>query len=266
MDDGGGVVRVGGEVVAAAARSAAARSVAGRQVAAPYSRAVEAAVCGRLASGESLRAICSEPGMPHRSSVMRWMKKKPRFRAKIEAARAASGWYSIVGGRPPIWSEVTAQEIFARLVKGESLVSICDDPSMPGWGTVWKWRRDRPEFDRAVVLAREAKTERLVDQGMAIADAVTPEMAHATRVRLAQLRWTASCWMPGRYGRVKPLEAETLPREQGVQRVLLKSFRVEEREDGWTRVVTLLPDPATGRVVRQQPEGEWNPPLSEWHK
>lgn len=46
-------------------------------------------ICDRLASGESLRQICSDEGMPARSTVLVWLKKDENFRAKCAYAREA---------------------------------------------------------------------------------------------------------------------------------------------------------------------------------
>jgi hypothetical protein len=235
------------------------RRLGGPAGAVRFSREVAGAICARLASGESLRGICSGPGMPHRSSVMAWMRKMPKFQEKVDAARAASGWHSVVGGRRSTWCEVTAQIVFTRMLAGESLTKICDDPQMPGYVTLWNWRRRHPDFDQALSLARESQAERLADKGMEIADGVTPQTAHAVKVQLAHLRWTAGAWMPGRYGRVKPADPPKPPPQP--KRVAFKTFHIEERADGWHRVATFAPDPETGRAVRLLPNPPWEPPI-----
>ncbi len=37
-------------------------------------------ICDRLATGESLRAICAEDGMPNRATVSRWLARYEEFR------------------------------------------------------------------------------------------------------------------------------------------------------------------------------------------
>lgn len=55
------------------------------------SRALEEAICQRIASGESLRAVCRDPAMPSKSTVLRWLSKdadrarKPRISEAFEA-------------------------------------------------------------------------------------------------------------------------------------------------------------------------------------
>jgi hypothetical protein len=44
-------------------------------------------ICERLASGESLRAICRDADMPNIRAVMRWLSKNPEFRQQYALAR-----------------------------------------------------------------------------------------------------------------------------------------------------------------------------------
>ena len=55
----------------------------------PYSAAVAQILCDRLAEGESLRAICSDPAMPTKKAVMLWLASKPPFLRQYEIARMA---------------------------------------------------------------------------------------------------------------------------------------------------------------------------------
>lgn len=58
-------------------------------MAGPYSYSADLAdsILERLAEGESLRSICSEPGMPSRNTVRRWEDMVPEFGAKCARAR-----------------------------------------------------------------------------------------------------------------------------------------------------------------------------------
>lgn len=46
-------------------------------------------ICERLADGESLRTICSEDGMPARSSVFKWLGENAGFSDQYARARTA---------------------------------------------------------------------------------------------------------------------------------------------------------------------------------
>jgi hypothetical protein len=46
-------------------------------------------ICAQIAQDDtSLRQICKAAGMPHRSTVLRWLDEKPGFAAKYARARA----------------------------------------------------------------------------------------------------------------------------------------------------------------------------------
>jgi|SRR5690349_8869255 len=52
-----------------------------------YSQDLADAICERLADGESLRAICSDDGMPNRATVFRWLGADEAFRDQYARAR-----------------------------------------------------------------------------------------------------------------------------------------------------------------------------------
>jgi hypothetical protein len=201
-----------------------------------WSAAVAKLLLARVESGESLRSICADPAMPHRSTVRLWVKKLPVFAKRLTRARTAAGWH-MRGGQKPKWDEVVAAEVYARLCEGETLTRICDDPEMPSFNTVWKWQTTIPEFAEAVALARRVQAERFCDMGWDIACEVTPETAFATKVKLQQLRWTASVMAPHRYGRYRPVRAEGEEAEGGepLTVVLKQFFPREDDEPGGDR-------------------------------
>jgi hypothetical protein len=52
-----------------------------------FSREICEEICRRIAEGETLRAICAEPGMPDRSTCIRWLEANPEFRNQYAQAR-----------------------------------------------------------------------------------------------------------------------------------------------------------------------------------
>jgi hypothetical protein len=48
-----------------------------------FSPAVGNLVCERIAAGETLNKIASEPGMPSRSTIDRWCTNRPEFKLEI---------------------------------------------------------------------------------------------------------------------------------------------------------------------------------------
>jgi hypothetical protein len=53
-----------------------------------YTPALAAAICDRLADGESLRTICRDPAMPARDTVRGWLARDPDFAAQYARARS----------------------------------------------------------------------------------------------------------------------------------------------------------------------------------
>lgn len=54
-----------------------------------YSQDTAAAICARLADGESLRSICRDDAMPDGSTVFRWIAAHEEFRKQYALAREA---------------------------------------------------------------------------------------------------------------------------------------------------------------------------------
>jgi hypothetical protein len=52
-----------------------------------YSPKLADRICQRLANGESLRAICADPNMPDKATVLRWADRNPEFRGRYARAR-----------------------------------------------------------------------------------------------------------------------------------------------------------------------------------
>jgi hypothetical protein len=62
-------------------------AAAPKRSAVEYSPEVSAAICERLALGKSLRSICEQPGMPCRSTIVRWLVVHEEFRLNYHHAR-----------------------------------------------------------------------------------------------------------------------------------------------------------------------------------
>jgi len=68
------------------------KSGAGRS---EFTEEIFGAICERMAEGEGLRKICSDPEMPSRSTFLRWVENDTGRQAKYQKAREAlMDWYS----------------------------------------------------------------------------------------------------------------------------------------------------------------------------
>src|SRR5262249_23209911 len=63
------------------------RSVRKRGRPSTFTQTVADELCRRLADGETLRAICRDPGMPGKTTVMQWLAEQPEFRDQYARAR-----------------------------------------------------------------------------------------------------------------------------------------------------------------------------------
>ena len=125
-----------------------------------------AAICRRLAAGESLRAICrADPAMPTEKTVWNWARAHEEFRLMkahaLSQARARSlaarddaelmreiefGGPRGRTGRPSGYGEAVAQRVLEGVVAGGTLAEVCARPGMPSVGAVYYWLRRYPEF------------------------------------------------------------------------------------------------------------------------
>jgi len=118
-----------------------------------FSDEIARRILAGLEAGRGLRAICREPGMPTRPSVMRWLAGRPDFAELAQFARYLGGLDG--SGLPCRLRNGLGDRIFDRLCAGEPLRTLCRDPAMPSRSTVHAWVRRYPEFADAIDLARD---------------------------------------------------------------------------------------------------------------
>ena len=218
-----------GKVVADGVAATPKRGVGTRQrTQVRFEAALARGIARRVASGDALSAVCTDAGMPTHGTVSRWAKVYPAFGRTLRLARQAAGWPGLRHPGPQ-FCEATAAMIYARMCEGEALMRICQEPGMPGHSTVYRWRKRFPDFAAALREARAVQAERYCEIGWEIAEAVTPADAHAVRVKLEQLRWTAAAFGPRVFGRVRPVEGEMAEAvERAVTRLAVRVRHFEE--------------------------------------
>jgi hypothetical protein len=184
-----------------------------------------AAVCARIATGRSLRAVCLAPDMPHRTSVRRWANRDPAFAGELWAAMRSSRLVrrlrdrAVVeakaarpapakGGSVSTYSRETAEEICRRLTNGESLVAIVRDPAMPCYGTVFNWLKTHVEFADLYAQARAVQADWLFDEAREVSLAATPKTVWAERLRFDTIRWMTARMAPKKYCERLVIDAE----------------------------------------------------------
>lgn len=144
-----------------------------------YDPVVGAAICRRVAGGESLRGICrGDASMPTEKTVWNWARAHAEFRAmkahaqsvararSLAAREVATGPFGGVRGqtgRPSGYCPEVADAILERLVVGEGLEAVCRASDMPSAGTVYGWLRRYPEFLKAYRQIKAGVEEAMVE-------------------------------------------------------------------------------------------------------
>ena len=103
-------------------------------------------------------------------------------------------------GRPSAYTDVFADAVCERMLNGESLVKICEDPTMPSRTTVYRWMDARPDFVTRCARAREGLADFLVDDIQTLADATTELNVQSQKVKIATKQWRAMKIAPRIYG------------------------------------------------------------------
>lgn len=68
------------------------------------------------------------------------------------------------------YTQEIANTICERISNGEPLKTMCREPGMPPWRTVYDWIRDKPDFAAAMERARELGADAIAAQCLEIAD------------------------------------------------------------------------------------------------
>lgn len=131
-------------------------------------------------------------------------------------------------GRSTTFSQEIADEICARLTKGEPLAWICSDDRMPSVRTVSDWKSAHPEFSTDIAYAREdgfdfisadilriadTQVEAIIERSTANGIEITRQDALGHRKLQVETRLKLLAkWDPKRYGdRLAVGGAEDMP-------------------------------------------------------
>jgi hypothetical protein len=106
-----------------------------------------------------------------------------------------------------------AESIVDAIYSGKTITSALEDvPYAPTYSTFSKWRREYPEFNQAIVWARQAVADKMVEEvnDIAVATLTDPENVPAANAKVAidAKKWIASKFNPRTYGDRLALEGE----------------------------------------------------------
>lgn len=103
-------------------------------------------------------------------------------------------------GRPSKYTQEIADYICEQMIEGRDLCDICNDEGVPARVTVYRWRRDYPEFDTQYARAREALADWELNHLKQLAESCTEENVNSTRVKLNHYQWRLMKIAPRTYG------------------------------------------------------------------
>ncbi len=102
-------------------------------------------------------------------------------------------------GRPSSFTQQIADEICERIAMGESLKTICSEPSLPAISSVFKWLNEKPGFSDSYARARETQADALFDEIQNIADDADEDVQRS-RLKVDARKWMAGKLRPKKYG------------------------------------------------------------------
>ena len=101
--------------------------------------------------GTAIRDLVRTPGWPNRDRLNRWKAERPDFAAALAAAVRFAA--EVGGGRRKAYDAAAADQIIVRVSRGEPLPQVLAEPGMPCRPVLRRWRRQRPDLDRAIRAA-----------------------------------------------------------------------------------------------------------------
>ncbi|WP_221722708.1 terminase small subunit protein [Ochrobactrum sp. SFR4] len=140
----------------------------------------------------------------------------PSERVKQIADKAEAKAGQKVGtGRPSIFTQEIATYICNEVASGRSLRSVCEDVSMPGQTTIFRWLSDNKDFREQYAHAREAQMDAMAEEIIDIADTENEEDVQRAKLRIDTRKWLMSKMAPKRYGDKQQMQLTGAEGEDG---------------------------------------------------
>jgi len=121
-----------------------------------FDEAKAEAFLARVRAGERINDLLDQPGMPSQRTYIHWRRTQGAFAEelwRLKGARYAERARRL-GGRFRAFDQAVADRIYVRVVRGEGLRRMLEtDPSLPCRVVVYRWRKERPDWDKALRLA-----------------------------------------------------------------------------------------------------------------
>lgn len=186
-------------------------------------------ILGRIAAGETVKAITADPRLPSYATVYRWVRMHEGFGADWMDLRARLARQAIAedvqaradraafrtfkeglglarrrrGGRRSSYTAAVAGKICRRIAAGAALTHVLAEPDMPSAKAVYGWLRTRPAFRKAYVAACDKRAEALELRIFIAEETAIGRLERQPRAEIDALA--------GRIGRLVPKKYRALP-------------------------------------------------------
>lgn len=142
--------------------------------------------------------------------------------------------------KPRTYSVTTMALLCQKVAEGKSITRICsEDPTMPSYATLSRWRRLYPEIDQMLDRAREDRAEFLRDRALEEAMAATDKNdTPAQGLKFEANKWAASVDAPKRYGQKNKVDVAVAATMLVVDTGINRERPVEEISHGEDKVIT----------------------------
>jgi hypothetical protein len=171
---------------------------------------------GEIMGGRHMIDVCKDPGMPHHSTINRWVATDHEgFAARYRSARQVGR----LSRAKVTYGREIANEVLDELMSGRTLDEVCADPEMPSATTVRQWVRDDVDgFAARYWEAREIGYQMIGDQALNIVDdrsndwvvwqredgttarMLDPQRVNRALARVSTRRWLLSKMLPKTFG------------------------------------------------------------------
>ena len=103
--------------------------------------------------------------------------------------------------KPTELTPTLASQICDRIIYGETLTAICDEPEMPTLRTVHRWLETNEAFAKELETARHFAADWLADECIELLKNKGNESPEMLRLRIETRQWLCGVLYPERYGK-----------------------------------------------------------------
>lgn len=140
------------------------------------------------------------------------------------------------------YSPLVVDLICQKIAEGQSLTSVCRNPGFPSYALLCRWRRENPGINDMLNEARRDRAEqihdRIMDEVVADAQAVTKDDIPGVKLKFDALKWLTQVGDQDRYGQKQQISGKVdvktaIVVDTGIRRPGDEGYReIEERDNG----------------------------------